>query len=171
MADNRPIIIENAEIRYRNFEGRQGMYNKEGDKNFVVLLDRDFAQQLANEGWVIKQLKPRDDEEEPQPYLSVNVKYDGPFPPVIKMVNSRGTVELDDESVSVLDQVEIGNVDLTIRPYDWSFNNNSGRKAMVKRMYVTVIEDPLELKYNNTNEIATVDGPMMERTDPLEPEF
>lgn len=172
MPDNRPIIIEDARIRFRNFEGRQGMYNKAGDKNFVVLLDRDFAQQLANEGWVIKQLKPRDEDEEPQPYLAVSVKYhDNPFPPTIKMVTARGTTELDDESVEVLDHVEIGKVDLIIRPYDWSFNGNSGRKAMVKSMYVTVIEDPLELKYNNTNEIATVDGPMMERTDPLEPEF
>jgi hypothetical protein len=42
---------------------------------------------------------------------------------------------------------------------------------MLKSMYVTIIEDPLDLKYNNTQEIATIDGPMMERTVALEPEF
>jgi hypothetical protein len=172
MPDARHIIIEDARIRFRNFEGRQGMYNKAGDKNFVVLLDPDLAQDLANEGWVIKQLKPRDEDEDPQPYLSVSVKYhDNPFPPTIKVVTSRGTTELDDESVEMLDHVEIGNVDLIIRPFDWSFNGNSGRKAMLKSMYVTIIEDPLDLKYNNTQEIATIDGPMMERTVALEPEF
>lgn len=167
------LVLEDVRIIFRNFSGEQGMYNAKGDRNFAVILDKDIAQQLANDGWNIKQLKPREDDEGPTPYLAVKVKMDGKRPPLIKMIGSdtgRTTV-LDEESVEVLDHVDIAQVDMIIRPFDWDVNGSTGRSAYLQDLYVTIIENPLELKYGNTSQIATVEGPMMERTTPLEPEF
>lgn len=169
MPQSENVVIEDARIVFRNFAGREGMYNREGDRNFAVLLDDDVAQMLADDGWNVKQLRPREEGDAPQPYLSVTVGFKG-RPPTIVMIggNSGRRTALDEETVDVLDDVEIGQVDLIVRPYDWAVSGNTGRKAYLQSLYVTIVEDPLQLKYNNTNVIATVEGPMMERTDPLE---
>jgi hypothetical protein len=170
-ADN--LVLEDVRIVFRNFSGEQGMYNAKGDRNFAVILDRDVAQELANDGWNIKQLKPREDEEEPTPYLAVKVKMDGKRPPNIIMIggDSGKRTILDESTVDVLDHVDIGTIDMVLRPYDWDVNGATGRSAYLQDLYVTIIENPLDLKYGNTSQIATVEGPMMERTVPLEPEF
>ena len=52
-----------------------------------------------------------------------------------------------DRTIDSLDYVEILNVDLTITPYVWEANGNSGVKAYLGTMYVTIAEDPLDAKY------------------------
>jgi hypothetical protein len=167
------LVLEDVRIVFRNFSGEEGMYNKKGDRNFAVILDQDVAQSLANDGWNIKQLKPREDDEGPTPYLSVAVKMDGRRPPNVIMIggDSGTRTVLDEESIGVLDFVDIGQIDMVLRPFDWEVNGNTGRKAYLQDLYVTIIENPLDLKYGNTSQIATIEGPMMERTTPLEPEF
>lgn len=166
MPQDNTVVIENAELRFRNFTGKQGMYNQEGDRNFAIILSEELANRLKKEGWNVKTLKPYGDESEPQPYLSVAVEYRKGRPPTIIMITSRARTQLDEETVEHLDQVDIANVDLIIRPYDWTANGNSGRKAYLQSMYLTVNENPLELKYGD---IATVEGPMMQMTGPYVP--
>lgn len=166
MPKDNTVVLEDVRIIFRNFAGREGMYNREGDRNFAVLLPKDVAEDMVREGWNVKLLRAREEGEEDQPYISVTVSFKG-RPPIIKMITSRNTVELDEESVETLDNVDIAQVDLIIRPYDWSVSGNTGRKAYLQSMYVTIIEDPLALKYGNTSQIATVDGPMMEFTAPM----
>lgn len=159
------VLLEDVRIVFRNFAGREGMYNREGDRNFAVLLPKDVAQKLANDGWNVKQLKAREEDEEDQPYLSVTVSFKG-RPPTIKMMTDRGSTFLDEGMVETLDWAEIKQVDLIIRPYDWAAHGKTGRKAYLQSLYITIIEDPLQVKYAD---IATVDGPMMERTEALKP--
>lgn len=166
MPQDNTILLEDVRIIFRNFAGREGMYNKEGDRNFAVLLPKEVAEDLLRDGWNVKLLKAREEGEEDQPYLSVTVGFKG-RPPMIKMITSRGSTELGEKEVEVLDHVDMAQVDLVIRPYDWSVNGNTGRKAYLQSLYMTIIEDPLALKYGNTSEIATVDGPMMEFTEPM----
>ena len=58
---NRNVLIDDARIIFRNFAGKEGMYNREGDRNFSVILPPDLADQLAKDGWNVKWLKARDD--------------------------------------------------------------------------------------------------------------
>jgi hypothetical protein len=147
---NQNIIIENARIIFRNFSGVGDKFNKEGNRNFsVVIDDPDFAVQLIEDGWNIKALKPRDEDEGVVHYLPVTVNMNSGNPPRVNMVTKRNIVELDDESIDTLDYVEIANIDLTIRPYDWEVNGKSGRKAYLKNIYVTIVEDDLARKYND----------------------
>lgn len=141
------IAIEDAQIIFRNFAGTESQYNRAGNRNFNVIIDDpDMAQKLIEDGWNIKQLKPRDDEEMPKYRLEVSVAF-GNFPPNIFMVTKHNKTKLDEESVAALDYAELKTVDLVIRPYQWDVNGKQGIKAYLKTGYFVVEEDEFAAKY------------------------
>lgn len=141
------IVIENAHLLFKNFSGKQTTYNPAGNRNFCVYLENaETAKKLQADGWNVKWFQPREEGDEPQAYIQVSVSYRN-IPPTIKLITSNGQSVLDEESVGMLDWADILNVDLIIRPYNWSVNGNSGVKAYVKSMYVTIEEDVFAEKY------------------------
>lgn len=155
MAVDNNVVMEGVRIIFRNFEGKEGPYNKAGERNFAVLLDEKIANMMAEDGWNIKWLKPREDiaeeGDEDQPYLPVSLRYDV-FPPHVVLVTSRNRTVLDESQVAVLDYSDISNVDLIVRPYTWDVNGKTGIKAYVKTMFVTIEEDALIRKYAEMDE-------------------
>lgn len=142
------FMIEDAEIMFRNFIGKEGPYNREGERSFAVKLDPETAETLANDGWNVKTLGPREEGDEPVPYVQVSVRFDI-MPPTVFMITSTGRVRLDEDSVGVLDWANIQTVDLIVRGYDWVVRDKTGTKGYLKSMYVTIEEDELERKYAN----------------------
>lgn len=156
-APDNTVVMEGVRIIFRNFAGKEGQYNRAGDRNFAVLLNDKVASQMDEDGWNVKWLKAREGEEEeaPQAYLPISVNFNG-RPPRIVMVTSRGRTNLDESQVETLDWVDITNVDLIVRPYEWTVNGKSGIKAYLQSIYVTIEEDPLERKYADADaEIAS----------------
>lgn len=144
------VLMEGVRIIFRNFAGKEGQYNREGDRNFAVLIDEKTAAAMFEDGWNIKQLKPRETDEgisEGEYYLQVSVNFRG-RPPHVVMITSRGRTTLGEDQVEILDWADITNVDLIIRPYEWTVNGKSGIKAYLQSIYVTIDEDPLERKYS-----------------------
>lgn len=144
------VMMEGVRIIFRNFSGKEGQYNREGDRNFAVLIDDGTAKVMEEDGWNIKVLKPREEGEEdelPQAYLPVSVNFRG-RPPRIVLITSRGRSNLDESTIEMLDWADIINVDLIVRPYEWVVNDKTGIKAYLQSLYVTIEEDALEMKYN-----------------------
>lgn len=157
------VIMENVRIVFRNFAGKEGMYNREGDRNFAVLLDDETANAMGQDGWNVRWLKAREEGDSEQAYLQVSLKYrarDGKpvKPPRIVMITSRGRTPLLEDEVELLDWADIESVDLIVRPYDWSVNGKGGVKAYLKSMFVTIREDALEMKYSDINDVPARAG-------------
>lgn len=141
------ISIENAELIFRNFAGNESMYNRDGYRNFCVFIDDDdYAEKLSNEGWNVKILKPRDEEDKPRHYIQVAVNFKN-IPPNVYMYQGKVRTKLTEDTVDILDHADIVGCDLIITPYSWEMNGNSGIKAYLKTMHVTVEEDEFAAKY------------------------
>lgn len=162
---NRPgtVMIENARIIFRNFAGLEGQYNRAGDRNFGVVLEPALAEQMEKDGWNVKYLRPREEGDEPTPWVQVSVSYKG-RPPRIVMVTYRGDkpqrVTLPEELVEMVDFADIANADLILNPYVWNVNGKSGIKAYLKSLFVTISQDELERKYADVEEIDISGAPL-----------
>ena len=133
------LQIDDARIIYRNFAGRGDKYNREGDRNFAVVIpDEETADELTNLGWNVKIKPPREDGDTPFMFLPVKVKFNDRGPNVyLKTGNVQN--KLDEESVGLLDNIDIIGVDLDIRPFDWDVNGKHGRTAYLQS--IRVIQD------------------------------
>lgn len=154
------ITIEGARLIFKNFQGKADTYNKEGDRKFGVLLDDELAEQLENDGWNVKHLRPREDdpEQHSQAWLPVKIRFK-PYPPVAVMVTSRGKRKLDEETIGQLDWSYITNCDLIISPYNYPATptTSAGVAAYVKAIYATIKEDDLALKYGDIPDLEDLD--------------
>lgn len=153
------VMIEDARVVFRNFAGDEGAYNRKGDRNFCVLLDEDNAAQMQKDGWNIKFLKAREPGDADQAYVQVSVSYKSK-PPTVVLITSKGRTTLPEDMVETLDWVDIGKVDLIFNPYSWNVNGNSGVKAYLKSIFVTVAEDELMLKYADVPELEVGHRPL-----------
>lgn len=141
------LQIDDARIVYRNFSGMGSKFNREGDRNFAVVIpDRELADALVNEGWNVKIKPPRDEDEAPFMYLPVKIKFNDRGPNVYLVTGDKMN-RLDEHNVSLLDDVDIRSVDLDLRPYDWEVNGKSGRTAYLQSIHVTQEIDRFAARY------------------------
>ena len=86
------LQIEDARIIYRNFGGEASKYNREGDRNFAVIIpNQEICDQLTAEGWNVKIKPPRDEDDTPFMFLPVKVKFNNRGPNIY--VQSAGNVK------------------------------------------------------------------------------
>ena len=141
------IGIDDARLIFKNFSGKQSEYNREGDRNFAVIIPDDMADRLREDGWNVKIKQPNNPDIEPYQYLPVKIKF-SEYGPLIKVISGRNVVTFDEELVGQLDRMDILKVDLDLRPYDWeSPRFGSGRTAYLQKMYVTQNTNTLDARY------------------------
>ena len=130
------LEIDDAQICYKNFAGKGSPYNREGERNFsVVIPDRELADRLVADGWNVRIREPKVVGEEPFMHLPVKVKFND-FGPEVCLESGKAKAFLNEDTVACLDNARLSQIDLTIRPYDWKLaTGKSGRAAYLQDMY------------------------------------
>lgn len=155
-APNGIIQLDNARITYRNFTGAGSKFNREGDRNFAVVIDdEEIADALINDknefgvGWNVKIKPPRDEDDSAFMTLMVKVKFNDRGPNVY-LESGNNMVRLTEDTIECLDNMEIASVDLDIRAYDDEVNGKPFRAAYLQSMRVTQrITDRFAARYEN----------------------
>ena len=136
------LQIDDARIIFRNFRGEGGRFNKEGDRNFAVVIpNQEMAESLLNDtnqygaGWNVKIKAPSEEGDDPLIYLPVKVKFNNRGP-VIYLESGSNRIRLTEDTVSMLDEIDILSVDMDIRPYDDEINGKPFRSAYLQSMLV-----------------------------------
>lgn len=154
----RNMFIENATISCRNFSGRVDEYNTKGERNFLLNLTDEQAEEMIERGWNVKQWPARDGEEKGGYFIRVALRFD-PYPPSVFLLNGKKKIRLTEETIDQLDWTEIETLDIMLTSYRWTHMNRSGIKVVVKSMMVTPIMDEMAAKY------AYLDYPEEDATD------
>jgi len=153
------VTIEDAQLVLRNFTGKPGDYNAEGDRNTGVILPVELAQAMLEDGWPVKKFKDSPDGGEGDYWIPVSVKYRDKLgqlvktPPRVVMITktARGMnrTPLGEQEVEMLDWADIKSADIIIRPYEYTVSGRSGVKAYVQSLFAVVELDALEQKYQD----------------------
>ena len=137
------LQINDARIIFRNFRGEAGPYNNEGDRSFhLVIPDMETAQELLQDvnklgaAWNVKIKQPREEGEAPFIHMPVKVKYTDRSAPKIYLISGENKIEITEETVGMLDDIDIRSVDLDIRPFDGEARGNAFRAAYLQGMWI-----------------------------------
>lgn len=142
------LQIDDARIIFRNFSGAASKYNREGDRNFAwIIEDQETADRLIEDGWNVKIKAPRDEDDMPLMFLPVKIAFNDRGPTVYLKTGGNMN-KLDEETVGVLDNVDILSVDMDIRPYNWEVNGKTGVTAYLQSICVTQDVDRFAEKYD-----------------------
>lgn len=130
------LQIDDARIIFRNFSGIGSKFNREGDRDFSLIIpNQEIADRLIADGWNVKIKPPRDEDEDPFMLMKVKVKFNDRGPIVYLKTGNRQN-RLDEETIGLLDSINILSVDMDIRPYDWEVSGKTGRTAYLQSMRV-----------------------------------
>lgn len=141
------LQIEDARIIFRNFAGVASKFNREGDRNFAVIIPtQELCDELIDAGWNIKIKPPRDVDDSPFMYMPVKIKFNNRGPAAY--VRSGDSVtKLNEDTIDMLDEIDIQSVDMDIRPYDWEVNGKTGRSAYLQAINVIQNIDRFGARY------------------------
>ena len=130
------LEIEDARIIYRNIEGVASKFNREGDRNFAVIVPNDEIKDILVEaGWNVKIKPPRDEEDTPFMFIPVKVKFNNRGPAAY-LRSGETVTRLNEETIGILDEIDIQSVSMDLRPYDWDVNGKTGRTAYLQAINV-----------------------------------
>lgn len=147
MERNNKLAIDNARIIFKNFTGKDDKFGREGDRSFSIVIEDDaLAEQLANDGWNVKQLTPRDPDEKVNHFIKVKISFKVRPPKIWLLTNHKRTL-LDEDTIATLQYARIENADVVVSPWRWEVNGKTGIAAYLETLYEKIEDDPFADKY------------------------
>ena len=148
------IQLDEARICFRNFKGEGSMYNNPGARNFAVVIpDEETAEALQNDlnkmgvGWNVKIKAPREEGDSPFMYLPVKVKYNDGRGPKVFLYSGNNKVRLTEDTIGMLDDIDLLHVNLDIRPYDKESRFGQHRTAYLQGLEAFQNVDRFERRF------------------------
>lgn len=147
-SNNGKILMDNVKIKYPNFAGIKKQFNDEGDRNFVVIVeDPEIAEMLRERGFNISIKKPNSPDEDPVYQFKVVVSYRYSAP-IAYLKTGKKLKELTEETIGILDSVEMERVDLDVRlGKEWTAGGRTGRTAYLDKIVVVQEVDRFLSRY------------------------
>lgn len=162
------LSIRNARIgtgNGRNFSGAKRVVNgqvvnAEGMRNFLLMLDDDdVIESMVQDGWNVKYTKPRDPDEKPAAYISVDATF-GKYPPEVWKKTPNGKpVKLEEEDMAGLDDDKFIEAHVVVHPRRYEVQGRTGVKAYLRRLLVTVADDEFSDYFGANDSVNEEDNP------------
>lgn len=154
--------LKDCKLMFRNFTGKAGKFNREGDRSFAIRLDQEVGQAMLEDGWNVKFLHPRSEGEEPTPYITVKVRFND-YGPTVKL-RTNGLIQvMTEQTIGQLDWLELEDVFVRIRPYNWELaDGKCGTTAYLDQLGATEVLDEFAKMYGDapaTNVDVPDEGP------------
>lgn len=145
------IFIEDAEIIFRNFRGEGSKFNREGSRNFCVVLSEEDAIKFADMGCNVKRTKAKKEGDEERPYVKVLL---GEYDPEIYLISNGRKKLLSPSRYSKLDSLNFETVDMEIARSNkqWENNGQTGYSLYLESMVAVLPESRLRSKYADYDE-------------------
>ncbi len=145
------LEVDDARIIFRNFAGVGGMYNREGDRSFsLVIPDEETKDTLLDLGYNVRIKEPKNDGQDILMHLPVKVSYKLEAPKVYLQSGNGRPRELDESMIDILDKIDIESVGLDISPSYWTNRRGeSGVSAYLKRIIVVQRVDRFAARYED----------------------
>lgn len=151
-------LFQDVKLLFRNFAGQERPFNNKGSRNFHILLNKEQAEDLTKRGWRVKQMKAREEGEEGDYHLKVNLNYEKGRPPRAVLVTSQGRTELGAEEIGLIDVADIAKADVMVNGW-YSDMAGGGYSAFLKTIFITIREDELERMYADLPEAMNPNTP------------
>lgn len=148
--DRLPVVtLRNAEIlpgAWRNFGGEE-RFNEQGKRVFNIKLPVEVAEQMLADGFNVKELKPREEDEAAgiHPGYRIEIAVSYKFrPPQVWLVSGGHRTLLDEGAINILDYADIAKASIAINPSPWDVNGKQGIKAYLHKAVIYLVEDELD---------------------------
>lgn len=136
------LQMDDVRLVFKNFKGLGSAYNREGDRNFNVVIETQEQYEAlladvnrAGASWNVKAKPPREDGELPFYTLMVKVKFNERGPKAY-LISGNSRTKLNEHTISILDDIDIASVRLDIRPFDGDIAGKPFRTAYLQGIEV-----------------------------------
>lgn len=134
---------------FSHIDGREDTFNEKGQRDIIVIVSREAADELATLGWTIKAYERQNADEGDEPEYTFRVRISYKFEaPRIYLIKGRKKIFVDNPDM--LNSVRRDNtrkISLIATPSRWTQPGRSGVSAYIKEMYIEVEESRLEAMY------------------------
>ena len=150
---NNEIKFEDVKIlagSFRNFSRKRDRFGND-KMNFNFAIDPETAERMKEDGFNVRSIASRDEDEEPTYFAKVNVNFESNWPPTVTMITKKdgrniGKVELNATSIANLDYADIISADIWVNAY--KRDDNAKKSMYLRKMYVFCEDTPIDDKYN-----------------------
>lgn len=156
------VTLRDCQIIFRNFTGKKGPYNEEGDRSFAVLLDEGLGSELSERGLNVKPLRRRDEDDDQMYYLPVAVSYKI-RPPRVYMVTGDGErvalrkQAMPEDLVHMMDLLDLGACHMVLSISNYDVRGTKGKKCYLQSFFGHVMLDELEQEYASVEDMVAAD--------------
>ena len=136
------LQVEHAVIMYKNFAGSPDRFNVNGGKRtFNLVLSESAAQELKELGWNVKEKAPRNADEDFLYTTEIVVNMNARRKPKLWLCTDKNgkkrMSELDESTMSLLDDGEFSNIDIIINPWKHDKNKDYSIKGYLHSLWAT----------------------------------